>query len=188
MTYTGGLLDAPSTRVCAPCLLPQPVSEALSRLAHIGKLDEIYECVYVQPVETRFGTRSPDVGMVIPQLAELWGETIVPSGGAAANLLGMTTQVPMAPVYLTSGADRTLHLGEAPIELRHAQDWQLLEPNQPVGDAVRALAWMGPKKIEQSIESLGQVLSVEELKELASSCITMPEWITSSVTAMAASA
>ena len=26
MTYTGGLLDAPSTRVCAPCLFPQPAS------------------------------------------------------------------------------------------------------------------------------------------------------------------
>ena len=28
MTYTGGLLDAPSTRVCAPCLFPQPASGA----------------------------------------------------------------------------------------------------------------------------------------------------------------
>ena len=166
----------------------EAISEALSELAHIGKLNQVCEGVYVQPIETRFGTRLPDLGMIIPELAELWGEAIVPSGGSAANLLGMTTQIPMVPVYLTSGLDRTLHLGETTIELRHAQDWQLLWPNQPAGNAIRALAWMGPEKIEQHIESLGQVLSVEELKELASSCSTMPEWITSSVTAMAASA
>lgn len=190
LAYASGLPEGKPIWVGALSYLgsTETISEVLSKLVHIGKLNEIYEDVYVQPVETRFGTRSPDVGMVIPQLAELWGETIVPSGGAAANLLGMTTQVPMVPVYLTSGANRTLHLGEAPIELRHAEDWQLLEPNQPVGNAIRALGWMGPEQIEQSIESLGPVLSVEELKELASSCITMPEWITSSVTAMAVNA
>ena len=165
----------------------ETISEILSKLVHIGKLNEVYEGVYVRPVETRFGTRLPDIGMVIPQLAEFWKETIVPSGGSAANLLGMTTQVPMVPVYLTSGVNRTLYLGEVAIELRHAEDWQLLEPNQPVGNAIRALGWMGPEQIEQSIKFLGPMLSVEEmkeLKELASSCITMPKWITSSLTAM----
>ena len=36
MTYTGGLLDAPSTRVCAPCLFPQPASDYFHRNVFLG--------------------------------------------------------------------------------------------------------------------------------------------------------
>lgn len=177
------------TPVCAEALSclgsTEAVSGALSELAQIGKLSEICEGVYVQPVETRFGTRSPDVGMIIPQLAELWEETIVPCGGASANLLGMTTQVPMMPVYLTSGHNRTLHVSGSTVKLRHAPEWQLLAPNQRVGHAVRALAWMGSEEVEESIEVLGRMLPVEAIKELVSSCDTVPEWITVSLNAMA---
>ena len=177
------------TPVCAEVLSSlgstDAVNGALCELAHNGKLSEVCEGVYLQPVETRFGTRSPDVGTVIPQLAKLWEETIVPCGGASANLMGMTTQIPMMPVYLTSGYDRTLHISGSTVELRHAPKWQLLAPDQPVGHAVRALAWMGPEEVEESIKLLGRMLPVEEIKELVSSCETIPEWMTVSIDAMA---
>ena len=175
--------------VCAEALSSlgstEAVSVALFELAQIGKLSEICEGVYVKPIETRFGTRSPDVGMVIPQLAELWEETIVPCGGASANLLGMTTQVPMKPVYWTSGNDRTLHVSGSTVELRHVPEWQLLAPSQSIGHAIRALSWMGQEEVEESIEALGKILSVEAIRELVSSCDTVPEWIAVSLNAMA---
>ena len=59
--------------------------------------------VYMRPIETRFGLRAPTVEMAIDSLSALWGETIVPCGGAAANSLGLTLQIPVQPVYLTSG-------------------------------------------------------------------------------------
>ena len=186
LAHTSSSLEG--TPVCAEALSSlgsaEDVSWALSELAQVGKLSEICEGVYVQPVETRFGTRSPDVGMIIPQLAELWEETIVPCGGASANLLGMTTQVPMMPVYLTSGHNWTLHVSGSTVELRHAPEWQLLAPNQAVGHAIRALAWMGSEEVEESMEVLGRMLPVEEIKELVSSCDTIPEWMTVSINAM----
>ena len=51
-------------------------------------------------------------------LAKQRGETIVPSGAAAANALGLTTQVPVKSVYLTSGRSRVLNLGRQAVELR----------------------------------------------------------------------
>ena len=71
------------------------VDQALSRLARSGRLNRVCQGVYVSPVETRFGPRPPAAEKVIASLADLWGETIVPSGGAAANSLGLTTQVPV---------------------------------------------------------------------------------------------
>ena len=84
------------------------VDQALSRLVRAGQLLRIFRGVYMRPIETRFGLCSPSVEKAIESLSALWGETIVPSGGAAANVLGLTTQVPVQPVYLTSGPSRRL--------------------------------------------------------------------------------
>jgi len=43
------------------------------------------------------------------EAAKLRGETIAPHGAAAANRLGLTTQVPMRTTYLTSGRSRPLY-------------------------------------------------------------------------------
>jgi hypothetical protein len=70
------------------------------------------------------------------------GETVVQSGAAVANSLGLTTQVPIRPVYLTSGPNRRLQLGKHLVELRDAKPWQLVEPHTGAGEALRALGWM----------------------------------------------
>ena len=87
------------------------ITEAMSDLAESGRLSQVCEGIFVQLVETRFGTHSPNFEKVIPHLADIWDETIVPCGGASANALGMTTQVPVRPVYLTSGPNRVLKIG-----------------------------------------------------------------------------
>ena len=96
------------------------IDQALSRLARRGRLLRVCQGMYVMPIDTRFGTRPPAVEKVIASLSALLGETIVPSGGAAANALGLTTQAPVRPVYLTSGPNRRLKLGELAVDLRHA--------------------------------------------------------------------
>ena len=64
------------------------------------------------------------------------GEIVVQSGATAANSLGLTTQVPVRPVYLTSGPNRRLQLGKQLVELRHAKPWQLAEPHTRAGEAL----------------------------------------------------
>ena len=71
------------------------VDQALSRLARSGRLLRVCQGVYVHPVETRFGSRPPAVDKVVASLSTLRGETITPCGGAEANALGLTTQVPV---------------------------------------------------------------------------------------------
>ena len=162
------------------------VDQALSRLARKADLMRICQGVYVNPIQTRFGSRPPAVEKVIASLSTLWGETIVPCGGAAANALGLTTQVPVRSVYLTSGPNRKLTLGELTVELRHAPRWQLAVPHRPAGEAVRALSWLGPDEVEDGLDVIGRKLSAEDLQELAASRAVMPAWIAEPVSAMVA--
>ena len=162
------------------------VDQALSRLARKGDLMRVCQGVYVQPIETRFGSRLPAVEKVIASLSELWGETIVPCGGAAANALGLTTQVPVRSVYLTSGPNRKLRLGELTVELRHAPRWQLTAPHRPAGEVVRALSWLGPDEVEAGLEVVGRKLSAEDFQDLAASRAVMPAWIAEPVSKMVA--
>ena len=134
------------------------IDQALSRLARGGQLIRVCQGIYVRPIQTRFGPRPPAVEKVIMSLSELWGETIVPCGGAAANALGLTTQVPVRPVYLTSGTNRKLRLGELTVELRHAPRWQLAAPHRPAGDVVRALSWLSPDEVESGLQELARGL------------------------------
>ncbi|WP_419948433.1 DUF6088 family protein [Candidatus Palauibacter sp.] len=161
------------------------VDQALSRLARRGLLLRVCRGVYVRPIETRFGIRAPAAETVTEALSVLWGETIVPSGGAAANVLGLTTQVPVRLVYLTSGPSRTLRLGAQIIRLRHAPRWQLVSPRRPAGLAVRALAWLGPDSVETALHAVARRLSAEDLDELASHCAIFPSWLAEPLTALA---
>ena len=162
------------------------IDQALSRLAKNGRLLRVCHGIYVCPVETKFGCRSPAVEKVVASLSALWGETIVPSGGVAANALGLTTQVPVRPIYLTSGPSRNLTLGGLNIELRHAPRWQLAAPHRPAGQAVRALSWLGPANVEEGLNLIGRRLSSEDLQELADLRAIMPNWIAEPASALIA--
>lgn len=115
------------------------IDQALSRLARSGKLIRVCQEVYMRLVETRFGWCGPSEQRAIKALSELWGETIVPCGGAAANCLGLTTQNPVRSVYLPSGPSRRLSFGALQVKLRHAPRWQLAAPHSKAGQLIRAL-------------------------------------------------
>ena len=162
------------------------VDQTLSRLARRGEIMRVCQGVYVWPAQTQFGPRPPAVEKVLASLSALWGETIVPCGGTAANALGLTTQVPVQSVYLTSGPNRRLKLGGLAVQLRHAPRWQLVAPHRPAGAAVRALAWLGPEEVEENLKTLGHKLSPEDMEELASTRAVMPAWLAEPVSAMVA--
>jgi len=153
------------------------VDQALSRLAERGRLLRARRGIYLRPVESRFGVRAPSVEKVLEETKVRSGETIVSSGAAAANHLGLTTQVPVRQVYLTSGPSRRLRLGKQVVELKHAPRWQLALANRRTGEIVRALAWVGPETAERALRSISQKLTPTEVKELKSAASSFPTWL-----------
>jgi hypothetical protein len=183
--------DSPEgTLLCPNALLHlggrAAVDQALSRLARKGRLLRVCQGIYVRPVDTRFGPRPPHLEKVISSLASIWGEIIVPCGGKAANSLGLTTQVPIRPVYLTSGPNRKLKLGQLAVNLRHAPRWQLIAPYRPAGEAIRALAWVGPSRVDEALSIFEQTLPPADMEELAGSRAIMPAWMAEPLSARVA--
>ena len=184
--YTAGLPEG--TPLMAKGLLHlgnrAAVDQALSRMARRGALLRIERGIYAVPVPTRFGNRAPAASALIEGLARQRGETVVPHGAAAANELGLTTQVPVRAVYLTSGRSRLLTLGAQVIEFRHAPRWQLALAGRHAGKVLRALTWLGPQHANEAIAKLRARLSASDLAEVASSRGQLPTWMAKEVSTL----
>jgi hypothetical protein len=77
--------------------------------------------VYLLLVTSRFGTLWPSVEQAVEAIAAQRGEVIVPSGAAAANSLGVTTQVPVQSVYLTPDQAEPRSIGGGRAQRLNAQ-------------------------------------------------------------------
>jgi hypothetical protein len=157
------------------------VDQALARLTRRGQIIRLARGQYVRPVQTRFGQRSPEVEKTVQALAASLGEVIAASGAAAANRLGLSVQVPVRPVYLTSGRSRTLYFGKQTVELKHAPSWLLLEAQSPVGDLLRAAQWAGAELSGEVLHKGMSRLSPIERTTLARLRGRMPAWLAQSV-------
>lgn len=157
------------------------VDQALKRLCERKGLIRLGRGVYVRPIKTRFGTRAPAAEKVVERIAATRGETIVPHGAAAANALGLTTQVPTKLVFLTSGPNRRLRLGAQVIEMKHAPQWMLLPTQPSAGQAVRALAWLGKSRASEALSTLRFKLPPSTVEELIALRPALPSWMSKSI-------
>ena len=162
------------------------VDQALSRLVRRGKLLRAGRGLYVRPVKSRFGVRGPTVEQLLGAVTIQTGEVVAPNGAAAANALGFTTQVPIRSVYLTSGRSRKLTVGNQTVELRRAPRWQLALAGRPAGEAVRALAWLGPERAEAAMTALKRKLPPSALNELVAVVPQLPAWLARTISQAAA--
>ena len=119
--------------------------------------------------------------MVLKALAAQTGEVVTPHGASAANVLGLTQQVPIREVYLTSGRTRTRKLGRSEVMVMHVPRWMLALGTGPAGAAARALAWMGPTHIGESLATLHRTLPASEWRALASARAVLPSWMAQAI-------
>jgi hypothetical protein len=157
------------------------VDQALTRLAGRGELMRLSRGLYVRPIKTRFGTRAPAAQKVVEGIAAARAETVVAHGAAAANSLGLTTQVPARVVYLTSGKNRRLRLGAQVVEMKHAPQWMLLPSQREAGEAVRALAWIGERGAPEALVALKRKLPKATVEELIALRPALPGWLSKSI-------
>lgn len=153
------------------------IDQALSRMTKESKLLRVGRGTYVTPICSRFGTRPPAPEKVVESLAAQSGEVVAAHGAFAANALGLTQQVPIREVYLTSGRTRKLKLGRSEVLMKHVPRWMLALGTGPAGAAVRALAWMGPAHADESLATLHRTLPPSEWRALASSRAALPSWM-----------
>jgi hypothetical protein len=129
---------------------PEAVRATLRKLQRAGQLKKITTGVFHFPRTIRdLGIEvPPDPLKVAKAVARLRGHRIALSGAAAANRLGLTTQVPAKPVYLTDGPSKEIQLGKMTIVLRHAPAECVRVGGDLERAIVQALFYLGPEGID----------------------------------------
>lgn len=167
--------------VCAKQLLHlgsrAAVDQALSRLVQQKKLMRVARGFYVLPIKSRFGDLPPNSADIIAAIARQKGERISPPGAAAANALGLTTQVPLRRIYLTSGRSRRIRISGETVELRHAAPFAKDARHEQL---LRAIEWLGVKRPQQ-VRAVLNSLPLRERRELAERAALMPDWMAEAV-------
>jgi hypothetical protein len=136
------------------------VAQALSRLAREGTIERLSKGVYYRNRETASGKSSPNPA-AIRNLAS-HRKTLFPSGIAAANLLGFTTQMSKQGEIATSALSlpRKLVGNDILIHTRRPEAWaDLSETDAALLDFLRSGAKFSELTPEHTIRRLSVLLS-----------------------------
>lgn len=153
------------------------VDQALSRLVKEKRISRIARGVYVRPRVSRYtGVVQPVPESIASAVAE--GSPIVPHGAEAARRLGLTTQVPVAPIFYTSGQRRTIRQGNLVIQLRHRPLRQMALAGRPAGLALSALLYLGSRQVSgETLAMIRERIGSVEYDILRNSRKAMPSWL-----------
>lgn len=94
------------------------VGDILSDYVKKGRLIRIANGVYLKTDITRFGPVYPSPTEIAAAVAKRDHAQVLMSGKAAENHFGLSTQVPMKIVFLTTGSARKLDVGNTTIEFK----------------------------------------------------------------------
>ena len=84
----------------------------------------------------------------------------------------------MQQTYLSRSRSRKRYrFGKQEISLRQAPRWQFLLADRPAGQAIRALAWLGPDQAGAALPKLRKVLPAEEWNALLAVRAELPLWM-----------
>lgn len=155
------------------------VDITLHRLAKRGRIRRLARGVYDLPkVHSSFGPLTPPVDDIAHAIARATGETIVVSDAAAANRLGVSTQVPARTVYLTAGTTRTIRAGGQSIHFKKVSPKRLAGGDTTSGLVLRALRFLGRDAIDDDVVAqLRSTLTARDRKQLHALRRHAPTWM-----------
>lgn len=156
------------------------VDQTLSRLERGGVIRRISRGVYDYPRRNeRLGvTLSPEPEEVVRAVARRDASRVQVTGAEAANILGLSTQVPARIVYLTDGESRRMQVGGQEVELRHTTPRNLATAGTVSGTVIQALRHLGRQHVDEStVRHLQRVLTERDKERLRKDRIHAPGWM-----------
>jgi len=155
------------------------IAVTLHRLLKKGIIRKLSHGIYDYPAQhPKLGVLAASPDAIAKAIALKRGDNIQPSGARLANLLGLDTQVPSKPSYITSGNSTQKKIGNSPISLNHSK----LIPSAPLGvNAVRvinALDHLGKNNItDDIIQKCKKILLQKDKSQLKKNLAKLPVWL-----------
>ena len=148
------------------------VGQILSDLAKDGIIHHLSRGVYLKTEETRFGLVYPPIEDIAKSIARRDNAQVIPTGATAQNILGLSTQVPMNAVFITSGSARIIKLGSRTITFRRAVPKNFAVQGRYTSLIVQALKSIGEENFSEDI-----ILRHPEPDTIEQDIAVMPSWI-----------
>ncbi len=158
---------------------PEAVRIALHRLEKRGTIRRLTRGLYDLPKEhPAIGFLSPSPDEIAKALSKRDASRLLPSGAYAANLLGLSEQVPARIVFLTDSPARHVRIGRQEIILKNTTPRNMATAGRISGTVIQALRHLGAKQIsEQHIAHLRKSMSDGDKAQLKRDRIYAPGWM-----------
>jgi len=155
------------------------VDQTLARLVVAGKIRRQARGLYDYPKRhSRFGDLSPSLDSMAQAHARSTGSKVQVAGAHAANMLGLSSQVPAKAVYITDGPSRKVAVGNQMITFKHAAPRSLSGAGTTAGSVYQALRFLGRDGVmHDTIQNLGSTLSPHDKAQLLRMQPDMPAWM-----------
>ena len=155
------------------------VGMILKNLCDAGQIRRLAPGLYDYPRQhSKLGDLLPTPEMIAQALADKDSSRIQPSGAYAANLLGLSEQVPAKVVFLTDATDRQLKVGRQEVILKRTTPRNMATAGRISGLVIQALRYLGQDHVDELvIDKLAQRLQARERQQVIKDIRYAPAWI-----------
>ncbi len=156
------------------------VNTYLTRFEEEGIIRRVLRGVYEKPEYNEFldehVAASPD--KIAHALARNYGWTIVPCGDTALNLLGLSTQIPAAWVYVSDGTYKEYDYEQITIKFKRTTNKEISKLSYKTALVVQALKALGKENVDDTvIVKLKSTLTKEEKEAMLIEAKAVTSWI-----------
>ncbi len=155
------------------------VALALHRLKAEGTIRQLARGLYDYPQQDPvLGTVTPSADAVARALVVRDAIRLQPSGAYAANLLGLSEQVPSRVVFLTDGPARKVKFGNQEIILQHTTPRNMAAAGRKSGTIIQALRHLGREQVDDHVlATVRRQVNDQDRASLRKDLVYAPAWI-----------
>ncbi len=157
-------------------------AETIRKILHEATLSGLLEKgghgIYIKPKVSRFGNVPVPLEKIAREIADRDKCEILPTGSTAANLIGLSTQVPVNLSYITTGSTRTIKIGERKISFRHASPKNFAAKGRVVPLLIQGIREIGEENISGTeFEAIRRFIDKQQDLYLQEDLPLAPAWI-----------
>ena len=152
---------------------------ALTRLSRKGIIRQLARGLYDYPIDhPTFGRIPPSADAVAKALAARDASRLQPAGAYAANILGLSEQVPTRIVFLTDGPSRRVKFGQQEIVLKRTTPRNMATAGRKSGTLIQALRHIGKRNVnDKTLATLKRQFTRQDRVQLLKDLRYAPGWI-----------
>ena len=155
------------------------LDQAFSRLCRSEKIRRIGRGLYDIPrySELLKTTLCSNAHQIARAVARKYGWRILPTGAQAANMLNISTQVPMRMIYQSDGPSKEMSFGNRTIYFKKTSPKKLLA-SEMGGLLINALKYLGKDNVtSKTISKLGRHFNDKQKQQLLNDARFGPDWV-----------